>query len=122
MLEGARPYGFRLCAIALDGCLIELASGSLSSTKFSVGYVLVAVVAGTDAKEAVALYLAAYTVTTLGAFAVVTVLSGPQGDAGSLEDYRGLFWRRPVLAGVFTALLYRSRAFPRLSDFSASST
>ena len=45
--------------------------------------------------EAVTFYLVAYTVTTLGAFGVVTVLSNSSRDADRLDDYQGLFWRRP---------------------------
>ena len=42
---------------------------------------------------------------TLGAFGVVTLLSERQRDADLLDGYRGLFWRRPALALVFTAVL-----------------
>jgi NADH-quinone oxidoreductase subunit N len=61
-----------------------------------LGYILVAFLAGGNrAAEAVTFYLVAYFITTLGAFGVVTVLSNGDRDADSLEDYEGLFWRRP---------------------------
>ncbi|MCL4534804.1 MAG: hypothetical protein M1370_06545 [Bacteroidetes bacterium] len=66
---------------------------------------------------AVALYLVAYFVTTLGTFGVVTVLSGPERDADSLDDYRGLFWRRPWIAGVFTAMLLSLAGIPLTAGF-----
>jgi NADH-quinone oxidoreductase subunit N len=82
------------------------------------GYILVAfLVASTLAIEAVGFYLVAYTVSILAAFGVVTVLSGSQGDADSLEDYRGLFWRRPALAGVFTAALFSLAGIPATMGF-----
>ncbi|TNC26478.1 NADH-quinone oxidoreductase subunit N [Amycolatopsis alkalitolerans] len=67
------------------------------STISQVGYLLMAVaVAGRGALPlpALLLYLAAYAVTNLGAFAVVCALPG----VTAIEDYRGLLGRRPWLA------------------------
>ena len=69
-------------------------------------------------KAAHAFYLVAYTVTILAAFGIVTVLSSSGHDAEDLEDYRGLFWRRPAIAGAFTvappwALWASSMCWPR---------
>jgi NADH-quinone oxidoreductase subunit N len=72
-----------------------------------IGYLFVTVLAsGPMAATAAAFYLAAYFITTLGAFGVVTVLSGKDRDADRMEDYRGLAWRRPWLTGVFTVMLF----------------
>jgi NADH-quinone oxidoreductase subunit N len=82
------------------------------------GYILVAFLAGSNrAAEAVSFYLVAYTVTTLIAFGVVTVLSGTERDADDLEDYRGLFWRRPVIAAIFTAALLSLAGIPATVGF-----
>ena len=82
------------------------------------GYILVAFLAGgTMATGAVSFYLAAYTVTTLAAFGIVTVLSGSGRDADDLEDYRGLFWRRPVIASAFTAALLSLAGIPATMGF-----
>jgi len=82
------------------------------------GYILVAFLAGsTTAVEAVSFYLVAYTVTTLVTFGIVTVLSAPEREAEDLEDYRGLFWRRPVIAGVFTAALLSLAGIPATIGF-----
>ena len=82
------------------------------------GYILVAFLAGTTmAAGAVAFYLVAYTVTILTAFGVITVLSTSEADADDLEDYRGLFWRRPVLASVFTAALLSLAGIPATMGF-----
>jgi NADH-quinone oxidoreductase subunit N len=71
-----------------------------------LGYILVTLLAsGAIAATAAAFYLSAYFITTLGAFGVVTILSEKDRDADSMDDYRGLAWRRPWLAGVFTAML-----------------
>jgi len=82
------------------------------------GYILVAFLAGTTmGASAVAFYLVAYTVTLLAAFGIVTVLSSSGGDAGDLEDYRGLFWRRPVIASIFTAVLLSLAGIPATMGF-----
>ena len=82
------------------------------------GYILVAFLAGgTLAIGAVSFYLVAYTVTILVAFGIVTVLSGSGRDADDLEDYRGLFWRRPVIASAFTAALLSLAGIPATMGF-----
>lgn len=85
-----------------------------------LGYILVAFQAGGEGGvAAVAFYLVAYFVTTLGAFGVVTVLSTAERDAVEIEDYRGLFWRRPVLASVFAAMLFSLAGLPLTAGFTA---
>lgn len=82
------------------------------------GYILVAFLTSSAmAIEAVAYYLVAYTVTILASFGVVTALSSPGRDAGDLENYRGLFWRRPAIAGVFTAALLSLAGIPATMGF-----
>ena len=83
-----------------------------------LGYLLVAFLAsGILAPVAAAFYLVAYFVTTLGAFGVVTVLSGKERDADDLEDYRGLVRDRPYLAGIFTAMLLSLAGIPLTAGF-----
>jgi len=82
------------------------------------GYIVVAfLAASTMAVEAVTFYLVAYTVTILAAFGIVTVLSNSERDADDIEDYRGLFWRRPVIAAVFTAVLLSLAGIPATMGF-----
>jgi NADH-quinone oxidoreductase subunit N len=82
------------------------------------GYILVALLAGgASAVEAVSFYLVAYTVSILAAFGIVSVLSGSERDADDLEDYRGLFWRRPAIAGIFTAALFSLAGIPATMGF-----
>jgi NADH-quinone oxidoreductase subunit N len=83
-----------------------------------LGYLIVAFEAGGSmAGSAVAFYLVAYFATMLGAFGVVTVLSTPGNDLGDLASYRGLFWRRPVLASVFTVMLLSLAGIPLTAGF-----
>ncbi len=84
-----------------------------------LGYVLVAFLAGGhEAPTAVTFYLLAYTVTTLGAFGAITVLS--TGDGEELDDlaaYAGLGRRRPWLAGVLAASLFSLAGIPLTAGF-----
>lgn len=83
-----------------------------------MGYLLVAFPAGgSAAANAVTFYLATYFVTTLGAFGVITLLSKPEREAQDLEDYRGLFWRRPWLAGVFSGMVLSLAGLPLTAGF-----
>lgn len=82
------------------------------------GYLLVAFLPGNDPGiEAGIFYLFAYAVTTLAAFGIITVLSTRQKDAEQLEIYRGLFWRNPVLAAVFTVALLSLAGIPLTAGF-----
>jgi NADH-quinone oxidoreductase subunit N len=115
---------FSLIAIAsmFIGNLLALLQNNVKrilaySSIAHIGYLLVAFLASSAAVTAVSYYLVAYFVTTLGAFGVITVLSGSERDADSLEEYRGLAWRRPWLAGVFTAMLLSLAGIPLTAGF-----
>jgi NADH-quinone oxidoreductase subunit N len=99
-----------------------------------MGYLFVAFLVGRSAfgVEAVAYYLVAYVVTTLGAFAVVSLVAdsalartpgGAQPIADSASDpyhrdfYRGLFWRNPWLAGCLAAMLLSLAGIPLTIGF-----
>ncbi len=83
-----------------------------------LGYLLVAYAAGGGlAHEAVAFYLAAYFITTLGAFGIVALLSDGPRDAELLDDYRGLFWRRPLVSLCFTAMMLSLAGIPLTAGF-----
>ena len=82
------------------------------------GYLLVALLAaGPRSVTAAAIYLAAYFVAILAAFGVIAALSGSGGEAQELEDYRGLFWRRPGAAFVLTAALLSLIGIPLTAGF-----
>jgi NADH-quinone oxidoreductase subunit N len=87
-----------------------------------VGYLLVPFLLGGElAREAVLVYLVAYTVMTLGSFGAVTLVSTPlgEGDLDRLADYRGLFWRRPWLAAAFASTLLAQAGVPLTVGFLA---
>ena len=84
-----------------------------------LGYILVAFLAvGRTAAVAVLFYLVAYFVTTLGAFGIVSELSGAEGrDADRIDDYPGLGARRPLLAATFAVSLFSLAGIPLTAGF-----
>ena len=83
-----------------------------------MGYLLVALLAGGAlGAPAATYYLIAYLATILGAFGPMTVLSGPRWEAASIDDYRGLFWKRPIVAGAFTTMLLSLAGIPLTAGF-----
>ena len=86
------------------------------------GYMaVVLVVPGDDAMRAAGVYLATYLATSLGVFGVMALVSSPMGerDLEAVEDYRGLFWRRPYLASIMTVMLLSLAGIPLTSGFIA---
>lgn len=85
------------------------------------GYILVGVVAMIRQPEAGAsaalFYLLAYTIMTVGAFAVVAHLSRQDADADTLDGYRGLARRHPWLAAALTIYLISMAGIPPLVGF-----
>jgi len=112
-------------ASILIGNLLALTQSNLKrllgySSIAHFGYVLVAIIAGSGITfEAVGVYLLTYVVTTLGAFGVVALMSSPYRghDADALSHYRGLFWRRPYLTAVLTAMMLSLAGIPITAGF-----
>ncbi len=91
-----------------------------------VGYLMIALlVLGALPGQAMAVetalvFLAGYLAMTLAAFAVVSELSSAAvGERDQIEEYAGLFWRRPVLAAVLTAALLSLAGIPLTAGFIA---
>jgi NADH-quinone oxidoreductase subunit N len=84
------------------------------------GFVLVGVEAATDRGVAGALfYLFAYAFMIIGSFAIVTIVSKKGDDEHSIDSFKGLSSRRPVLAFAFTILLLAQTGVPLTSGFLA---
>ena len=68
----------------------------------------------------VSVYVITYVLTTIGAFGAVALMSSPYNnvdEAESLADYRGLFWRRPVLTAVLTVMMLSLAGIPLTAGF-----
>jgi len=116
---------FSLIAIAsmFAGNLLALMQNNIKrilaySSIAHLGYLLVAfLAAGSMAVEAATFYLVTYFVATLGAFGIVAIMSGREREADAMDDYRGLFWRRPGIASAFTAMLLSLAGIPLTAGF-----
>ncbi|MDZ7674432.1 MAG: NADH-quinone oxidoreductase subunit N [Acidimicrobiales bacterium] len=84
------------------------------------GFILMAVQAATErGVEAVLFYLASYTFLVAGSFGVIGIV-GREGDGKhQVDDYKGLAKARPVLAVVFSLLLFSQAGVPFTSGFFA---
>ncbi len=86
-----------------------------------MGYVLIVIVSvGSAADSITSMYMAVYAFTSIGAFGIVTLMSSPYRstrDAGELEHYQGLFWRRPVLTAVMTIMMLSLAGIPLTAGF-----
>jgi proton-translocating NADH-quinone oxidoreductase chain N len=82
------------------------------------GFVLTAVIATSTAGLAGSLfYLASYGLTTIGAFAVITLVRDAGGEAGHISRWAGLGRRSPLLAGIFALFLLAFAGIPLTSGF-----
>lgn len=83
-----------------------------------MGYLLVPFAAGGSlAAGTITFYLATYIITVLGAFGVITVVSGQEHDVDGMADYREMAWRHPWVAGVLTACLMSLAGLPLTAGF-----
>jgi NADH-quinone oxidoreductase subunit N len=67
--------------------------------------------------QAVLFYLVAYGFTTIGAFAIVTVVRDAGGEATHLSRWAGLGKEAPIVAGVFAFFLLAFAGIPLTSGF-----
>lgn len=87
------------------------------------GYLLIALIS-TDISSVstITVYITVYVLTTIGAFGAVSLMSSPYNnldEAESLADYRGLFWRRPVLTATLTVMMLSLAGIPLTAGFIA---
>ncbi len=82
------------------------------------GFILTGVVAAsTLGLSSSMFYLAVYGFTTIGAFAVVTLVRDEAGEAAHLRRWAGLGKRSPLVAGVFAFFLLAFAGIPLTSGF-----
>lgn len=85
------------------------------------GYIMLAFVSvSVFSLPSIGVYLISYVLTTIGAFGVVTLMSSPynnNSEAENLEDYRGLFWRRPILTATLTVMMLSLAGIPLTAGF-----
>jgi NADH-quinone oxidoreductase subunit N len=96
-------------AVAHTGFILTGVLGVQSSADLATGEL--------TSLQAVLFYLTTYGFTSLGAFAVVSLVRDSGGEVTSLERWRGLGKTSPIVAGVFTFLLLAMAGIPLTSGF-----
>ena len=77
------------------------------------GFLLVAITAATSqAASALLFYLFAYTLATMGAFAIIISLGSGDNPRERVDDYHGLWFERPGLAIAMTVFMLAMLGFP----------
>lgn len=93
-----------------------LAYSSVAHTGYAIIGIAVASV-DPEAVSGVVFYLMAYSVMTVGAFAVVSCLAREGGDLEDLSKWAGLAHRRPMIALAMTVFLVSLAGIPPTAGF-----
>ena len=84
----------------------------------NAGYMLVAVTAHSDTgAAAVMFYLAAYALTNIGAFAIITYFARKGERYVSIDDFAGLAQRQPMMSAMMTIFLLSLIGVPLTGGF-----
>jgi NADH-quinone oxidoreductase subunit N len=84
------------------------------------GYLLIGIIVGhVLGATAILFYLSCYLFMNLGAFGIVSLLERLDNTGCDAEDLRGLWYRRPVVAGLLAFFLLALAGFPPMAGFSA---
>lgn len=84
------------------------------------GFLLMAIAAASkDGLSGSLFYLATYGITTVGAFAVVSLVRDATGEASHLGAWAGLGKKSPLTAGVFSLFLLALAGIPLTSGFTS---
>jgi len=86
----------------------------------NMGYLIIILLTGSDKGiQSAIFYLITYFITTIGAFGVISLLSTNEFEAEKIENYKGLFWKKPWIAIVFTLCLLSLAGIPVTAGFIA---
>jgi NADH-quinone oxidoreductase subunit N len=108
-LAAATMFVGNLIALQQRNLKRMLAYSSIGHT----GFLLVAITAATpQATSAFLFYLMAYTLATMGAFAVIIGLGTGEAPRERIEDYHGLWDERPGVAVAMTVFMLAMLGFP----------
>ncbi len=126
-VTGQPPIVLLLAAMAV----LSMAVGNLGALRQSnlkrllaysaianAGYILVAVVAfSKDGHAAAVFYTVVYAIATLGAFAVVALLSDRLGREAEIDDFRGCWKTNPGMAAAMLIFILSLAGIPPLAGF-----
>ncbi|MFC4912084.1 NADH-quinone oxidoreductase subunit NuoN [Actinomadura gamaensis] len=119
-----RPFMWGVAILTMvAGAVIAITQTDLKrllaySSIAHAGFLLTGMIAVTrDGLAGALFYLVAYGFTTIGAFAVITMVRDAGGEAAHLSRWAGLGRRSPVVAGVFAFFLLAFAGIPLTSGF-----
>jgi NADH-quinone oxidoreductase subunit N len=114
VLAAASMVGGSLLALLQDNVRRLLGGSSIAH----MGYAMLAFLAGGErGATALGFYLVAYMGTMLGAFGLISLLSGEGRRVERLDDLRGLARSRPWAAAAMTAMLLSLAGMPLTAGF-----
>jgi len=83
-----------------------------------LGYLLVALIAsGSRGAETAIYYITVYSVTILGSFGLISLVSSSEKERTEIEKYRGLFWSNPVPAAFLSIMIFSLAGIPLTAGF-----
>lgn len=119
-----RPMMYVIAALTMIvGTLFALTQTDIKrmlaySSVAQAGFMLVGVIATNEAGlEGTMVYLLAYGIATIGAFAIVTLVRDSNGEATHLSQWAGLGKRSPLAASAFALFLLAFAGIPLTSGF-----
>lgn len=145
LLAFVRIFGFALSSIQSDwmpvvwaiavltvlaGNIMALGQSNLKrmlaySSIAHGGYLMIGIVVSGKAQQnhigasAILFYLSCYLFMNIGAFGVISLLERRDNSGYAQEDLRGLWYRRPALAGMLAFFLLALAGFPPMVGFAA---
>jgi len=82
------------------------------------GYMLIGITVGGDLSLAgVLFYLISYMFTNIGAFGIASVVEKGDQSGTAIDDFRGLYYRRPSLAVMMAVFMFSLVGLPPLAGF-----
>ncbi|GAB4436632.1 MAG: NADH-quinone oxidoreductase subunit N [Chloroflexi bacterium OHK40] len=128
--EGVQAYWLPVLAALAAITMVVGNLGALGQTNVKrmlayssighAGYILLGImVASERGAEAFLFYLLAYALTNLGAFGVVIALEQQGESVWSIEDFAGLYQRRPMLAVAMALFMFSLAGVPPTAGFMA---
>jgi NADH-quinone oxidoreductase subunit N len=107
----------------LVGSIIAISQSDIKrmlaySSIAQAGFILVGVTAASpEGLASVLFYLIAYGFTTIGAFAVISLVRNASGEATSIRDWAGLGKKSPLVAAVFSVFMLSLAGIPLTGGF-----
>ncbi len=81
------------------------------------GFMLSGFVAGVEGIPSIWFYLATYAIQLVGAFTIVSLISGVRSGSSSFDEYKGLFERSPWVAGAMATFMLGMGGIPFFAGF-----